>query len=188
MRKGLFKLVSCFTVLLGSVGVANAVSLSTNSAAPTDLGTVGSAYFTNTPGAGTSFADNYYFSLPSASDVYGDIKDHEISLILGTLLNIRNIESLAVSLFSGSTQVGTTLSASGSGVNSFFFGPLGTGTYNLRISGLANGLAGGEYSGAIGATPVPLPAAAWLLVSGLVAFGAVGRRKSNTAAAVAAAA
>jgi hypothetical protein len=56
---------------------------------------------------------------------------------------------------------------------------LNPGTYVLQIRGLVTGSAGGSYAGVLNLaapTPVPLPAAAWLLVSGLGALGVVKRR------------
>jgi len=56
---------------------------------------------------------------------------------------------------------------------------LASGTYVLEIRGLADGSAGGSYSGVLDITPVPLPPGLPLLLSGLAGVGLVaGRRRS----------
>jgi hypothetical protein len=59
--------------------------------------------------------------------------------------------------------------------NSFFGGAFSTfpGLWTLD---LVNGVASLTYSG--GGTPVPLPAAAWLLLSGIAGFAGLARRKA----------
>lgn len=56
---------------------------------------------------------------------------------------------------------------------------LAAGTYVLQVSGLADGQFGGSYSGTLNVAPVttPLPAALPLLLSGLLGFVGLGRRK-----------
>jgi len=49
--------------------------------------------------------------------------------------------------------------------------------YDLVITGTATGILGGQYVGTVAASAVPLPAAAWLLLSGLVGIGAMARRR-----------
>lgn len=57
--------------------------------------------------------------------------------------------------------------------------PLSAGEYVLEIRGDATGSAGGAYSGVLNITPVPVPAAAWLMVSGLGGVGLfAGRRRT----------
>jgi len=50
------------------------------------------------------------------------------------------------------------------------------GNYDLQIRGLAAS-GGGSYGGDINFSAVPLPAAAWLLISGLAGLGGLARRK-----------
>jgi len=73
----------------------------------------------------------------------------------------------------------TTASAGGPGVESLSLNFSGTGGGNmyLMINGVSNGTIGGLYSGAISASPVPLPPAVWMLGSALVGLATVGRRK-----------
>ena len=60
---------------------------------------------------------------------------------------------------------------------------LGAGTYVLEVRGDVTGTSGGGYSGTLQLTPVPLPAALPLLLSGLGALGVLRRRRTRTAAA-----
>jgi hypothetical protein len=57
-----------------------------------------------------------------------------------------------------------------------FSGLTTAGTYVLDIAGVATGSSGGQYFGALDLQPVPLPVAAWLLVSGLAFMGVCGQR------------
>jgi hypothetical protein len=54
---------------------------------------------------------------------------------------------------------------------------LGPGSYVLEVRGNVNGQFGGSYSGVMNLAPVPLPAAAWLLLSALGGLGMMSRRK-----------
>ena len=54
---------------------------------------------------------------------------------------------------------------------------LAAGEYVLEIRGQAAGAAGGAYSGVLNVTPVPVPASAWLLISGLGGAGLFARKR-----------
>jgi hypothetical protein len=58
---------------------------------------------------------------------------------------------------------------------------LNPGTYILQIRGLVTGAFGGSYAGVLNLVPmpVPLPAAAWLLVSGLGAIRLISKRRTG---------
>jgi len=53
---------------------------------------------------------------------------------------------------------------------------INSGSYDLQIRGGADAL-GGSYGGNLQFTAVPLPAAAWLLISGLGGLGSMARRR-----------
>ncbi len=53
---------------------------------------------------------------------------------------------------------------------------LNAGTYVVEVRGTVNGTAGGNYTGSLNLTPVPLPAGLPALVSGLGLLAAYGRR------------
>jgi len=59
-----------------------------------------------------------------------------------------------------------------------FTGDLPSGTYTFNVEGVSSGSIGGSYIGTVGATEVPIPAAAWLFGSALLGLGAVRRRKN----------
>lgn len=75
---------------------------------------------------------------------------------------------------SGVANSGTTITGS--------FSNIQAGTYILDVAGIASGTGGGSYVGSLNlapltVNPVPLPAAAWLLLSGLAGLGAVVRKR-----------
>jgi hypothetical protein len=58
---------------------------------------------------------------------------------------------------------------------------LAAGTYAIEVRGTVTGLAGGNYTGSLDVTPVPLPAALPALLSGLGALAAYSRRRRQSA-------
>jgi hypothetical protein len=61
-----------------------------------------------------------------------------------------------------------------------FSGLTTAGTYVLDIAGTATGSSGGQYFGALDLQPVPLPATAWFLLSGIGALALVARGRGAT--------
>jgi hypothetical protein len=83
----------------------------------------------------------------------------------------------------------TTIIASGTILNPFntiILDPsLLAGNYDLQMVAHLNANSTGSYTGLlVAAAPVPLPASAWLLVSVLVGFAVLARRRHREAASV----
>jgi hypothetical protein len=137
--------------------------------APT-LSTGDTASFGNSGANGHAFSDNWYFDLaqPGAGGVV-----QNIPVTIG-LTNILNITGLTGNLWTANPTTGAPLVFVTTGTT-FNLPSLASGNYDFIITGTASGTAGGAYAGAVAA--VPLPAAAWLLLSGLAGVGAMARRR-----------
>lgn len=126
------------------------------------------------------FADYYFLTVPA-----GIANGSTISIDLGAVLNIDNLH---VNLFAGHA---TTLNpvALVSSVDTVA-GPvnvsvladtfLAAGNYTLQVLGDVVGSAGASYGGTLNLvpSPVPVPAAVWLLGSALTSVVVTGRRKA----------
>jgi hypothetical protein len=138
-----------------------------------------------------AFQDTYKFSVSQAAS--GDILT--VSLNLGTVSPTFDISNLQFRLYevasnavqpglgipSGSTLIkgwmGTSGPSNGTAIQANFSG-IQAGTYFLDVAGTADGSLGGTYVGQLNLAPVPLPAAAWLLLSGLSGFAAFRRKRA----------
>lgn len=118
------------------------------------------------------------------------------SVNLGTTLAVNGLQARLYDYVVGATQnltlpafspTGTILDAWSTAVNlapgltadTAVIQPttLAAGTYVLEIRASTVGASGGSYSGSLNLTPVPLPAALPLLLSGLGGFGLLARRR-----------
>jgi hypothetical protein len=117
-----------------------------------------------------AFTDNWNFDL-TGTTLAGKVKKFDLTLASLKDLHIKNF---MVNLYT-STSAGGPGSLYFTG-KSFSFPSLPSGYYDLQVTGNANGKQGGSYSGTL-VSAVPLPAAAWLLLSGLVGVGAMARRR-----------
>jgi hypothetical protein len=116
--------------------------------------------------SGASFSDDFYFSLASSSKLDSDVTN--IALVgFG-------FSSLGAELIDTSNHDDVV----GSGLN-FTASSLAAGNYELQVSGAPLSPLGGIFSGAIHVSAVPIPAAAWLLLSGLAGLGAIARRRKS---------
>ncbi len=159
------KSLAAAAVLSASVSVQAADSLVLNGLAA-DL-TAGTYEFDNSVPGGT-FSDTWQFTLA------GDSAENTI------FLDPKNVKLGQFTVFD--TAINQFL-FNGSGVEVeeiVDLGPLMAGvTYTITVSGeYLGGLAAG-YDGALKVAPVPLPAAAWLMLTALIGLGVFSRRRNQ---------
>jgi hypothetical protein len=146
---------------------------------------------TSSVGAYT-FQDSYVFEISDTAS--GGVL--AASLGLGTLFDVSNLQLRLYRLSGspllpavgaippGSTMIQPWLGPpSGQTTVTAYFGSVAAGKYVLDIAGIADGSAGGSYVGQVSLQPVPVPAAFWLLCSGIGALGAAARRTRRRAVA-----
>lgn len=129
--------------------------------------TTGFSVMTAANAFGTTFTDTFNFNITATSDVSASVADLTQYLYTFTVLKDNN---LLMSL-NGGAQVGNNISTA--------MLNLTAGSYSAIVTGNAVGIAGGLYSVAMTAKPsaVPVPAAVWLLGSGLLGLVGIARRK-----------
>lgn len=146
--------------------IASLVSVSNVAqAALYDIGTVSSfpgfsfAVAANPPGP---FIDAFSFNLATDSNLFA---------------TVLNLPILDISLFNNDgVQLQFTGSPIGEGQPAVYYNVL-AGPYVAFVAGNSSGAIGGAYAVLMTAQPVPVPAAAWLLGSGLLGLVGVARRK-----------
>jgi hypothetical protein len=139
-----------------------------------------------------SFQDSYVFTI--AQGASGDVLTASLQLQFPgaptPTLDLSNLQFRLYQVVSSSTApvpvvlpAGSTvvsawqgLANPGTATISAVFGNVGAGTYILDVAGLPSGTSGGMYGGAVQLTATPLPAAAWLLISGAGMLGFATRR------------
>jgi hypothetical protein len=151
-------------VALGAVGAAHAaiVTLPHSPTGPSlHIGDTGIVPVTLKSSG--SFTDNFYFSLASTSS---------LKVALG---------GLGFSTLVGELYDDTTHKVVDSGLSFTLPSLTGGNDYDLIVKGKSP--LGGIFAGVVHVSPaaVPIPAAAWLLLSGLVGVGAVARRRKSEA-------
>jgi hypothetical protein len=140
------------------------------------------------PSPGYGFYDDFLFTIGA-----GATADSITSTInLGSLLDISDLQvrlyntagnpTLPVlgvpsggAISAWSTQI--TYAPGETGTVSVLNTTVAPGTYVLEVRGNVTGLSGGSYSGSLNLTPVPLPAALPLLLSGFGLLGGLLRSK-----------
>jgi hypothetical protein len=163
------------TGLMAAAGVSSADSLSLTPSGPaitsSDPGTIPTTLVT-----GPSFSTDYFFTLGSGSNIGGNVVNISFTVIPGVNYDISN---LTATLFNASTN---TIVPGDSGSPDFQL-TLPAGGYYVQVAGDPDGSQGGFYGGAVSViSAVPLPAAAWLLFSGVAGLAAMARRRGTRAA------
>lgn len=135
------------------------------------------------PAPGYGFYDDYLFTISGAT-----ANSVSTTIDLGSVLQISNLQER---LYNASGNSVPTLGTPVGGAIDAWTSPIGMigtvavlpttvlnpGTYVLEIRGNVTGSSGGSYAGTLNVTAVPLPAAAWLLGSGLVGLAGVARKR-----------
>lgn len=151
-----------------------AVALSgTASAATYTVGALGTTPYVNFVQTAGSFSDTYNFTIGALSDAAASATNHQLTWGPFQILDITNFN---MSIYNSAN---TLLSSSGSGVS--VFSVVAADSYHAVVSGTSTGVSGGAYVVSMMATPqpVPVPAAVWLLGSGLIGLVGVARRKEQ---------
>ena len=185
---GLVKGLIASALLVGGLSAEAATVALTNGTSPGpslavgDVGTFGNTVALG--GGADDVPDKWYFTLPTASGVGSTVA----SIVLDFLPLAGpeySFSSLSFSLHADDESWTSSLTGAGS---SLVLTSLAAGSYYVDIVGDASGSLGGAYSGIVAVSAVPLPAAAWLMLSGLLGLGAVARRRVGVSGAATAAA
>jgi hypothetical protein len=157
----------------------------------TDTFTAPTPNISGSPSPGYGFYDDFYFSVPTG--VAADSITSTISL--GQSFALSNLQ---VRLYNAANNAPPVLGPPSGGVTQAWstainIGPGMTGnvqvlntqitqpgTYVLEVRGTATGTNGGSYAGTLNVSPVPLPAALPLLLTGFGLFAGVMRKRAAT--------
>jgi hypothetical protein len=160
MNRNIFKSILMIVTLI-AIGTANATTVTLKQKTPgkkLDIGDTGIVPTTLVSG-GSTFSDDFYFRAVSNSEATVSIAGFGIPNLSAELIDITHPHTVNSGL-------------------SFMGSLTGGDHYALDIFGTASSSPpGGLFSGAVYVTPIP--AAAWLLLSGLVGVGAMARRRKG---------
>jgi hypothetical protein len=136
----------------------------------------GTASFTTTVSTSGTFTDYYTFSLGGPTLIGANITN----VVIQSVASFSSIGAFQASIFSGTdtNALGSPLlNLSGTFPTlSLQNGSLAGGSYTLRVMGSVSGT-GAFYTGAIVTSPVPVPAAVWLMGSALLGLVGISRRR-----------
>ena len=168
--------------LLAASAIAMALSFAGTAAqaAPLTFSSNGVATFSNviTTGAGSTFSDNYTFSLPGNSSASGSLTTITLGQLLGLAIN-----SVTLTNPTTNTVFNAVLNSSSTATGTNYSIPvtlLTGGSYKLNIAGSVSGLSGGFYAGGLNVAAVPEASTTAMMLGGLALVGFVAlRRRRN---------
>lgn len=164
--------------IAGALALIAAAALSSTASASTyNIGIVDQllspyVHFEMTPFG--NFSDTYNFTIYSPSSGAASVTNHQLAYGTFDILNIKNLKmeifSVANGLFSSSYSGASVASQN-----------ILSGSYYAVVTGNSIGSSGGTYMMSMAAVPnpIPVPAAVWLLGSGLLGLVGVARRKAD---------
>lgn len=126
------------------------------------------------------FSDIFTFTLPTAGSVGFSVINFPVTGFFNSILTSASLFSNTDgTLFNADDKLigGATVS---NNKITFASAPLGSGSYYLNVSGIANGPQGGLYNGAVSVTAVPEPETYAMLLAGLGVMGFIARRRNKT--------
>jgi hypothetical protein len=154
-----------------------------------DTFTAPTTVISGSPSPGYGFYDDFYFSVPtgvSADSITSTINLGSVLAISGLQVRLYELAGNPPPVL-GAPVHGTLVSSWSTAINP---GPGMTGdvevlnttlsragTYVLEVRGNVTGSRGGSYSGSLNVSPVPVPAALPLVLSGLGLFGGALRKR-----------
>jgi len=165
----------------GALGLVTETGTTAN---PYDIGTLDASFSSVfvTLGAAGSFSEFATFTVPAGYNmVNAAANTYALSITLPVpvgLVTIGSISMFMMDIVGGSPAVpGSTVAMLAAGGSVLNLG-LAPGSYHLHFTGMVNG-AGGQYSAAINAVPIPEPETYAMMLAGLGALGFLARRRKN---------
>ena len=144
------------------------------------LDTSFSSVFVTISGAG-SFSEFATFTVPAGFNmVNGAANTYALNITLPFfgLITIGSVSSFNMAIKGGTPAAPSSTFANVSAGGSVTNLALAPGNYHLKFTGATNG-AGGQYSAALNALPVPEPETYAMFLAGLGALGFLARRRKN---------
>lgn len=159
-------------MLPGVFVTAGAAIYGDSSSSPFELRSIRDAGLSPTALGSGGLPNDRHFSLTSPSSLGGDLRD--IDARFDDLVHMKNP---AVSSVECATALCTAHAPAYGASNpaTFALPSLTGGSYEVQVTGVGNGKEGGSYATRI--SVARLPAAAWLLLSGLAGVAVLARRR-----------
>jgi hypothetical protein len=172
-QEEVMKLLKILVVVAATGFMGSAQALVTDLGALSPTATVRTDFFTT---SGVSFADIFNFTTSAQQNtLFSNAVNFTPS---GTDPTLTHVTDLTLTLFGGSNATGSVLGTISSSNGSLIelSRAILAGSYSARVSGLADGKAGGGFQFSVAANPEP---AEWMmLLAGLVAVAFMAQRKT----------